>query len=320
MKGQVATIFLVLMSLVGCANVPTSRQTAGSGQDLLTPQQAIFMAASVAPASVDGVFAMRVQATGTQGQLTYLNSELDYRDQRNLTVTITPDAARQLTERFGDHPRISLKDKTIRVRGSAIRTTIHFYANGKPTGQYYYQTQVNVTDARQIEVDLIESKLLDQLSKISAEGNFVDEYVQDVTRLGLEPLSTSFGSEQFRVEVIPAFSRSILIDVRLLQGGDADVTAYEVPWDHELSSTPKITQRHISRRQVNVFRRLIEMGEFWTRYYFGWGHGLDTRAWVFEGVRGSQHHFFSSAEEVPAALGSAGEYLVHIVFGANVPR
>ena len=111
------------------------------------------MAASAAPRSVDGVFAMRVQATGIQGQLTYLNSELDYRDQRNLTVTITPDAARQLAERFGDHPRISLKDKNIRVRGSAIRTTIRFYANGKPARKYYYQTHVNVTDAGQIEVE-----------------------------------------------------------------------------------------------------------------------------------------------------------------------
>lgn len=278
------------------------------------------MAASAAPAGVEGVFAMRVQATGAQGHLTYLNSEQDCRDQRNLTVAIAPEAARQLTRRFGEHPRISLRDKDIRVRGSAVRTTIRFYANGKPTAKYYYQTHVNVTDAGQIEVDRIESPLLDQLSKTSADGNFVDVYVQDVNRLGLEPLSANSGSEQFRVEVIPAFSRSILIDVRVLQGGDADVTAYEVPWDHELGSTPITTQRHISRRQANVFRRLIEKGEFWTRYYFGWGHGLDTRAWIFEGVRGRQHHFFSSAEEIPTALEGAAEYLAHLVLGGNVPR
>ncbi len=153
LKTQHLLISFALALLVGCASAPTSHPAAPSGQNPLTPQQAIFMAASAAPADVDGVFAMRVQATATQGQLTYLNSELDYRDQRNLTVTIAPDAARQLTQQFGEHPRISLKDKDIRVRGSAIRTTIHFYANGKPTGKYYYQTHVNVTDAGQIEVE-----------------------------------------------------------------------------------------------------------------------------------------------------------------------
>ncbi|MBK9495508.1 MAG: hypothetical protein IT475_05195 [Aquimonas sp.] len=152
MKTHQQLISLALAFLVGCASAPTSHQAAGSGQTLLTPHQAIFMAASAAPAGVEGVFAMRVQATGAQGQLTYLNSEQDYRDQRNLTVAIAPEAVRQLTERFGEHPRISLRDKDIRVRGSAVRTTIRFYANGKPTAKYYYQTHVNVTDAGQIEV------------------------------------------------------------------------------------------------------------------------------------------------------------------------
>ena len=162
------------------------------------------------------------------------------------------------------------------MRGSAIRTTIRCYANGKPTGKYYYQTQVNVTDAGQIEVDRVNRRYWTNCRR---PRELRREYVQDVNRLGLEPLSANSESEQFRVEVIPAFSRSILIDVRVLQGGDADVTAYEVPWDHELGSTPITTQRHISRRQANVFRRLIEKGEFWTRYYLAgdmaWTRGVD---------------------------------------------
>ncbi len=162
--------------------------------------------------------------------------------------------------------------------------------------------------------------LLTQLSNTCAEGNFLKAYAEDLKRIGLEPLAARAGVEHYRFEIAPAFSKAVLIDLRVLPDGTAEAIAYEVPWDSEPSLVPKATPKRLSRRQMSAFRRMLDQGEFWTRYYFGWGPGLDTRAWVFEGVRGTHHHFFSTAEDVPEHLGSAGTYLFQIVVGGKIPR
>lgn len=131
MKPKLLLFSLAAALLGACASVPSGRNAVVPDQALVTPQQAIFMAASAAPAGVEGVFVMRVQATGLQRDRTYLNSELDYRDQRNLTIAIAPIAARQLAERLGEHPSVALKGKDILVRGKAVRTTIRLIADGR---------------------------------------------------------------------------------------------------------------------------------------------------------------------------------------------
>ena len=115
-----------------------------------TPEQAVMAAASAAPRTVEGIFTMQVEATGKERNRVYLNSELDYRDQRNLTVNIDSRAAKDLTARFGAPPEEFFKGKTIEVRGAARRVTIGFFENGRPTGLYYYQTHVNVRGSSQI--------------------------------------------------------------------------------------------------------------------------------------------------------------------------
>lgn len=93
---------------------------------------------------------MTVRAVGSQGAMVYLNSELDYRDPRCLTIALTPAAAAQLRETLGPDLRAALIGREIRVRGRAERKTVHFTAGGMPTGKYYYQTHVDVDDAAQI--------------------------------------------------------------------------------------------------------------------------------------------------------------------------
>lgn len=139
--------------LVGCASapVPAPRQ-ASSSAAWITPEQAVHMAANAAPAGVPGTFAMRVQATGVEGGRSFLNSELDYRDQRNLTVALTARATEQLGRHLGGDPLARLTGKDILVRGDAVRVKIHFFVNGRKTDKYYYQTHVKVTDADQIVV------------------------------------------------------------------------------------------------------------------------------------------------------------------------
>lgn len=117
------------------------------------PARVIQMAADAAPRATLVKIRMNVRATGAERDLIYLNSEKDYRDQRNLTVVITPSAARQLQLAHGSDLRHALEGKSIVVVGLARRVTVWFLVNGKRTDKYYYQTHVVVSDARQLQVE-----------------------------------------------------------------------------------------------------------------------------------------------------------------------
>jgi hypothetical protein len=138
-----------LLALAGCA--PTTLAQVGAATDLL-PSQAIERAATVAPAGIGGVFRMTVRATGRQDGNIYLNSERDYRDQRDLTIVVPAIAQARLAASFGGDVDEVLRGKTIRVRGVAHRVTIWFTADGKRTDKYYYQTHVGVLHADQIKI------------------------------------------------------------------------------------------------------------------------------------------------------------------------
>ncbi|HEY0626147.1 MAG TPA: hypothetical protein VGD10_05380 [Allosphingosinicella sp.] len=110
-------------------------------------------AADAAPRAVPGIFAMKVSATGRNKKRVYLNSEQDYRDQRNITINIAPAAAERLARRYGAPADRFFMGKNIRVHGAARRERIDFVgANLRPTGLYYYQTHVHVTDPDQISI------------------------------------------------------------------------------------------------------------------------------------------------------------------------
>ena len=118
----------------------------------LTPKDAIFQAADAAPAPVPGTFVMTVKSAGSQDGNIYLNSELDYRDQRNLSIEVCPAAIEPLTAKFGGDLETVLVGKNVMVSGDALRTKITFTINNKPTEKYYYQTHVGVCSAEQISL------------------------------------------------------------------------------------------------------------------------------------------------------------------------
>lgn len=124
----------------------------GCAANGIKPADAVQQAAGAAPAGVSGVFSLTVQATGSQDGFIYLNSELDYRDQRNLSIALTAKAAKQLQAQLGASPEVALKGHQIIVSGIAKRVTIRLSHDGKPTDKYYYQTHVLVSDARQIQL------------------------------------------------------------------------------------------------------------------------------------------------------------------------
>ena len=120
---------------------------------LFSPRESVTAAADAAPAVVPGTFALRVRRAERVRRRLYLNSERDYRDQRNLTIRIEPGAVRQLAARHGAPVERYFLGREILVRGAAQRTRIDFTdARGRPTGLYYYQTHVAVRDANRVSV------------------------------------------------------------------------------------------------------------------------------------------------------------------------
>ena len=118
----------------------------------MTPREAVFKAADAAPAGITGRFRLTIQATGHQDGHVYLNSETDYRDQRNLSVDLCPVSLASVKAKFAADPEAFFVGKEIEVRGMAHRVKITFLSDGKPTDRYYYQTHVFVCSADQISL------------------------------------------------------------------------------------------------------------------------------------------------------------------------
>ena len=140
-------ISLITVLAAGCAGSPPKSDSS----HWIDPSQAVQLAAASPRLGVTGVFAMTVKATGKTDRV-HLNSELDYRDQRNLSIAVEPAATEELAAQLGSPPEIALKGKQILVTGTARRARIVFFADGKPTDKYYFQTHVVVTKASQIKV------------------------------------------------------------------------------------------------------------------------------------------------------------------------
>jgi hypothetical protein len=118
----------------------------------LLPSEAINKAADAAPAGVVAVFDMPVRRADFDRGTLYLNSETDYRDQRSLTISVPPRALPPMRRAFGDDFATRLKGQRILVLGKARRVRIDFTTNGRPTGKYYYQTHVLLTDPGHLKI------------------------------------------------------------------------------------------------------------------------------------------------------------------------
>lgn len=138
-------MFLLATALSGCAIGP-----AASFRDAIPPSVAIERAAALAPGEFPGTFVMRVQGSGRQHGNLYLNSEIDYRDQRNLSIEIQPVAQAQLELRLGAPAEVALRGRIVRIDGAARRVRIAFIADGRVTDKYYYQTHVVVRRGDQL--------------------------------------------------------------------------------------------------------------------------------------------------------------------------
>lgn len=145
-KGLLLFVVTVVLAAAGC------RHVVPASSDLwIDPGEAVLRAAAASPKGVTGVFAVTVQAGGRTDEV-FLNSELDYRDPRNLSIALSPDVAAELELALGGAPEVVLQGRRILVSGTAQTVRIDFLTAGRPTGKYYYQTHVRVDRASQIRV------------------------------------------------------------------------------------------------------------------------------------------------------------------------
>lgn len=123
------------------------------GQRVYSASEAVLGAANRPGGGLPGEFAFIVRATGWDGGRLYLNSEADYRDPRNLSIVLEPAVARQLTARPGNDGQQNFVGRIVVVRGMARMTRIDFTIDGgRPSGKYYFQTQVSVGRSEQVRL------------------------------------------------------------------------------------------------------------------------------------------------------------------------
>lgn len=147
---RVVLIAFILV-LTGCSSTqPAQQQTTQSGYS--DTMEIIRSAAESAPNGVKGEYVLNIKAAGNQGPFVYLNTELDYRDPRAVTVAIHPSIVPEFVAKYGREPQEYFINKSISVTGQAKQIRINFMSQGRPSGKYYYQTHIRVTDISQIKV------------------------------------------------------------------------------------------------------------------------------------------------------------------------
>lgn len=122
------------------------------GSQVIAPALAVMAAADAATRGFPGTFGFTVQRVDMVGPRLFLNSYPDYRDQRNLSVAIDFRVLPALRDRYGQNLQAAFLHHEIKVIGIARRTRIDFTNDGKPSGKYYFQTHVRVSDPDQIKI------------------------------------------------------------------------------------------------------------------------------------------------------------------------
>ena len=120
---------------------------------IYSAREGVMAAAERAPDGNLGRYAFSVRAIGWDNGRLYLNSEVDYRDPRNLSAAIAPEAAGAVLSMLGGSDKEALASKMVLVTGRALRTRIDFIGpDGRPSGKYYYQTQIPVRYPHELKV------------------------------------------------------------------------------------------------------------------------------------------------------------------------
>jgi hypothetical protein len=144
-------IFIALALLLsGCADsLLVTTDTISATADTM---RVIEQAAEAAPYGVTGNFSLTIKAAAKPGEIVYLNTELDYRDRRCITIALSPEIASHIEQQYGVTAQEYYLGKKVQVNGTAKQVKIWFFERGKRTDKYYYQTHIQIMRPKQIEV------------------------------------------------------------------------------------------------------------------------------------------------------------------------
>ena len=141
-------LLLAILVLSACTTTPEIASKSASTDVMRLIEQA----AENAQKGVKGTFQFSIKASGIERKVVYLNTELDYRDRRSITVALHPKTIAALTKKYGSSPESFFINKNIEVIGEAKQIKVWFVSNGKRTKKYYYQTHIRVQSIDQIKV------------------------------------------------------------------------------------------------------------------------------------------------------------------------
>ncbi|WP_315388795.1 hypothetical protein [uncultured Stenotrophomonas sp.] len=154
---RITVLLPLLLLTAGCAHQttmtapkPPVAPMAPMVPGWITPAEAVFAVNEDPQRGISGTFVFTVKNTDVTEHRLYLNSEHDYRHQLALNVSMDAAQREALQKQLG-MPLERLVNRRLLVKGTARRTRIDFTTEGKPTGKYYYQTQVQVYDPRQVQ-------------------------------------------------------------------------------------------------------------------------------------------------------------------------
>jgi hypothetical protein len=142
---EMTTLLLAMLAMLAALALalPGEAQTR---DDPGTPADAIAAAQAAYPdLAAEGVYRFTVMGSGEHRGAGYLNSLADYRDPRSLNVRMAPSVRLYLTGALGSDPIEYFMGRDVVVSGQASRVRIYlFYPDGTPTGDFYYQTHLEI--------------------------------------------------------------------------------------------------------------------------------------------------------------------------------
>lgn len=157
----------LLLALAGCA----VQQNLTPAKPGLNAWDAIVLSEQAAPQAVPGLFSLQIRNTDRVGEVVYLNTELDYRDRRNVTVLLTRQVMQEFAKQYPDQqPEQYFLGRSIVINGAAVRRTIWFFSDGKQTEKYYFQTHIPIFQAGQILSPLTAKAYWQQNKKLSEQA------------------------------------------------------------------------------------------------------------------------------------------------------
>lgn len=264
----------------GCASSPAR-----------APDSVIARAAAE-PTGIETVVRMTVKnanpGVGAEIGGFYLNSETDYRDPRSLNIIVSARAANEFAAAGVTNPREAFVGQEILVRGIVRRVRIDYLdANGHPDGRHYFQTQIPVYSARQIErVDSGKSPLAQPVINTAnakpatylaqdpdnpVRALYVYELQKRINELFHEQLfSARFGSEL----VVPPNRRirflvTVLADGRI--AADSDEINSLIKREPELAVVVLNVFARITEKPVPFPDPMIEAGQRMIRFEASFG-------------------------------------------------